>query len=105
MCLPTILVLLPLLVPQEDIPALVEKLGSPLIQEREDAVQRLRSRGEAALPALEKASRRSDREVALRARFILRAIQIRLKIPPAELASWTTIARTILNLHETITRQ
>ena len=25
-------------------------------------------------------------------------------IPPAELASWTAIARTILNLHETITR-
>ena len=25
-------------------------------------------------------------------------------IPPAELASWTTVARTILNLHETITR-
>ncbi len=26
------------------------------------------------------------------------------EIPPAELASWTAIARTILNLHETITR-
>ena len=25
-------------------------------------------------------------------------------IPPGELASWTTVARTILNLHETITR-
>ena len=26
-------------------------------------------------------------------------------IPPAELASWTSVARTILNLHETITRR
>ena len=26
------------------------------------------------------------------------------EIPAAELASWTTVARTILNLHETITR-
>ncbi len=26
------------------------------------------------------------------------------KIPPAELAAWTSVARTILNLHETITR-
>ena len=26
-------------------------------------------------------------------------------LPVAELAAWTTVARTILNLHETITRQ
>ena len=26
------------------------------------------------------------------------------KVPPAELAAWTSVARTILNLHETITR-
>jgi hypothetical protein len=43
-------------------------------------------------------------EAAARALVATGATPVPADLPPAELAAWTAVARTILNLHETITR-
>lgn len=50
---------------------LVRKLTSDSVEERDQAARELKKRGEAALPALEKASREKNGEVAARARELL----------------------------------
>src|SRR6516225_3253123 len=57
---------------------LVEKLGSTVFQEREEATKRLDALGEYALPQLRKAAGSDDLEVRLRARNLLWDIQRRL---------------------------
>jgi WD40 repeat protein len=57
---------------------LVEKLGSTVFQEREEATKRLDALGESALPLLRRAVASEDLEVRLRARNLLGDIQRRL---------------------------
>jgi hypothetical protein len=57
--------------PQQDIPALIQKLGSDDFAEREKADQQLRDIGEPALPALREAAQSKDAEMAARARRLV----------------------------------
>lgn len=70
------LFLLVLLAPQ-DPSAEVRRLGSESVEERAAAAERLKGLGDAAVPALEKAARDSDAEVAGRARQILGVLRVR----------------------------
>src|SRR2546427_6182272 len=63
----------------------VEKLRSEKVEEREEATRRLKEMGIAAVSELEKAARDRDVEVAIRARHLLRLIDIAVKVP-SELA-------------------
>ncbi len=60
----------------------VEKLRSERIEEREEAVQRLREWGKPALPLLDKATRDADAELAARAARLLEVITIDLSVTP-----------------------
>lgn len=60
----------------QDPAALVEKLRSGGLEEREEAAQALQALGRAAAPALEKAAADPDAEVASRARALLRRLQV-----------------------------
>ncbi len=75
-------ILLLLLALQDDPAAIVERLRSDRIEEREEAAQRLKEIGAPALPALEKAARDPDGEVSGRARYLLRAIGVRRHLTP-----------------------
>ncbi|MHC4607834.1 MAG: HEAT repeat domain-containing protein, partial [Planctomycetota bacterium] len=60
---------------------LIGKLKSESVRERGEAVERLKALGEAARPALEKAARDADPEVARSARYVLHVIEYRAAIP------------------------
>lgn len=66
------LLLFPLLLQDDPVPRLIEKLGSDRIEEREEATRQLRARVDDAQEELEKAALDPDPEVADRAREILR---------------------------------
>ncbi len=67
---------------QDDPRALVERLRSDSVIERDAAAKRLSALGEAARAELEKAARDPDAEVAGRAARILRVLEIRSRVPP-----------------------
>lgn len=69
--------------PAQEPPAeeLLEGLRSDVLEHREDAERALKARGKAARPALEKAAKDPDVEVASRARRLLRQIELREKLP------------------------
>jgi len=66
----------------------IEKLRSDRAEEREAAAVELKKRGDAAVPALEKAAGDPSADVAARARLILRTIAIRKKLSPAFLKAF-----------------
>jgi HEAT repeat protein len=61
---------------------LIRKLGSDLPNEREDAASKLKSLGESAVSALEKATKNADSEIAQRSSRVLRAIRLRKTLSP-----------------------
>ena len=77
---------------------LVEKLRSDKIEEREQAVHKLKQLGKAALPELEKVVEDPDREVAERARHLLRFIGIATRIPPG-------VAQALPGIEERLDRE
>lgn len=65
-----------------EIDGLVDQLGDPSSETRQEATLRLAQRGEKARPALEQAARSLDVEVALRAQQLLRVLKVeRLWLP------------------------
>ncbi len=77
-----LLLLLPALGGQDDAEALVRKLGSDKVEERDEAIRGLKAMGRAALPAIEKAAADKDAEIAARARDLLRRLAIRESFSP-----------------------
>jgi HEAT repeat protein len=75
------LALLVVLLLQDPARALVDRLESDAVEEREGAAKALRDLGAAALPALRAAVRDRTGEVAARAAAVLRAIEVRLLVP------------------------
>ena len=75
------------LAPQDDTPqqvrALIERLRSDNVEERDSAYKKLKELGPLAEAALEKAGNDPDKEVAGRARSILRVLHIREILPDA----------------------
>ena len=59
----------------------IRRLGSEVASERDGAAARLKQLGEDARPALERAARDADLEIADRARLMLRALEIRKSLP------------------------
>ncbi len=78
----TVLALALALLAQDNVRDLVEKLGSDSLDEREEAVRRIKLIGKPALPELEKAAKGPDLEAATRAKYLLRLIPIRDKVTP-----------------------
>jgi HEAT repeat protein len=76
------LILLSLLWALQDpsIPALVEKLGSEKVEEREEATRRLKVLGRPAEGALREAAKSRDPEVSSRSRLLLRRLEIQTKL-------------------------
>src|SRR5688572_23376827 len=74
--------LLLLLACQDEPAGLIEKLRSENPEIRDAATQKLKELGEAARPALEKASRDHDGEVAARAGYLLRILQLKNALTP-----------------------
>jgi HEAT repeat protein len=66
---------------QDNVRELVEKLGSESLEEREEALEKLKKIGKPALPDLEKAAKGQDPEVVERAKYLLRFIPIQGKVP------------------------
>ena len=56
--------------------ALIKKLGSDVIEEREKAARKLEALGQGAVPALTKAAASDDGEISGRAAYLLRLIRI-----------------------------
>jgi HEAT repeat protein len=77
------LFLLALFLSQSDPEMLIEKLRSDSVEDREDAFKKLSGSGQAVRTLLEKAARDPDREVAARAKAILRIIELREKLSPS----------------------
>jgi hypothetical protein len=69
------------LLAQDPVRDLVEKLGSDSLEEREAALEKLRTIGKPALPELEKAAKGRDPEAADRAKYLLRLIPIQEQMP------------------------
>jgi len=67
---------------QSDPADLVDRLGSDLLDEREEATRQLKVLGKAAAVPLERAARSEDPEVAGRAQLLLRRIAIQDRISP-----------------------
>lgn len=65
----------------QDAAALVEKLRSETIEERDEAMRQLRAMGRAAAPVIEKASKDDDAEVVARARRLLRIFELEEAAP------------------------
>ncbi len=74
----------------EEIRALIQQLGAEDYFVRQEAQERLRGLGVAALDQLVEAAEQADLEVAARARFLLRKIRIQWHDPqdPEPIASW-----------------
>ena len=70
------------LLAQDSAHELVERLGSESLEEREEAVRRLKLLGKPALPELEKAAKSGDLETATRAKSLLRLIPIQDWVTP-----------------------
>ncbi len=62
---------------------LVERLRSDSVEERQEVEQRLIALGRAAAPELERAARDPDRELAERARLLLRILDLDARLSPA----------------------
>jgi HEAT repeat protein len=75
----------------QDPGALIERLRSDQVDEREEAGRSLLELGRPALPGLEKASRDPDSEVAARARLLVRKIRGTADFTPALLAAFPGI--------------
>ncbi len=76
------MLLLLILALQGDPRALVEKLRSDRVEERDEAIRGLKALGKAAVPELEKAARDPDAETAARARLLLRSLDIAARLSP-----------------------
>jgi HEAT repeat protein len=68
--------------PREHARSLVEKLHSDSVEDRENAVSKLKELGDVAIPELEKAARSSDLEVSSRATYLLVWNEVRKKGSP-----------------------
>ncbi len=111
----SLLLALAVLVPQEDaarIKALVEKLGSDSVADRDDAERDLIKMGPAAAPHLQKAATDADAEVAARVKYILRIVELREKVPARLRAAFPGVEerlargtdRTWMELFQEVTR-
>lgn len=84
----------------QDAGKLVEQLRSESIVIRDDAVGELLKLGTAAIPALEKAVRDPDREVASRARTVLRWIRISVRLTPGLKKRWPKLVNRLASGNE-----
>ena len=72
--------------PQDQVEKLISRLGSDVLEEREEAAQRLKEVGDVAIPFLRKAATAEDQEIATRATHLIRVIPIRARLTPNLLA-------------------
>ncbi len=79
----TFLLLLLALETQADPADLIQKLGSPRGEERDEAHRKLKALGKAALPRLREAARSGDSEISTRAKRLIRILEVKDSLPPA----------------------
>jgi outer membrane lipoprotein-sorting protein len=86
-----VLLSLALLLQEQTVPQLLERLGSEKIEEREDAARRLLGLGKTALPELEKAAREGGPDISRRAKAIVKLIN-----PATSLEAFENIEEALL---------
>ena len=84
----------------QDLGALIEGLGSDRVEERDEAQAKLLEMGEAARPALKKASLSNEREISERARTLLQRLELRKKFTSTLLDAMPGIDLRILSAED-----
>ena len=88
----------------QDAGALVDKLRSERIEERDEAMRQLRAMGRAAAPEIEKASKDDDAEVVARARRLLRIFELEEAAPASLKKAFPGIADRLAEVDSSWTR-
>ncbi len=84
----------------QDAGGLIETLGSEDLAKRDDARAKLKAMGEKALPDLDRAAESGDKDLAARAKRLVREIGVRARLPAAVLKARPAFDEEMADLEE-----